>query len=89
VPVSTQWGAQGYFYPIQIAQYGLSHYSKHVIKEKKTEEGESVRGEEVEVVCDAHLENSVDKWTTREQGWVERVRDTQLEGYVIQFKALG
>ncbi|XP_062404270.1 glucuronic acid epimerase a [Sardina pilchardus] len=30
VPVSTQWGTQGYFYPIQIAQYGLSHYSKNL-----------------------------------------------------------
>ena len=27
VPVSVQWSAEGYFYPIQIAQYGLSHYS--------------------------------------------------------------
>lgn len=31
VPISTQWGPQGYFYPIQIAQYGLSHYSKYLI----------------------------------------------------------
>lgn len=30
VPISTQWGPQGYFYPIQIAQYGLSHYSKNL-----------------------------------------------------------
>lgn len=30
VPLSTQWGPQGYFYPIQIAQYGLSHYSKNL-----------------------------------------------------------
>lgn len=27
VPVSSQWKAKGHFYPIQIAQYGLSHYS--------------------------------------------------------------
>uniref|UniRef100_A0A8C4X0H4 heparosan-N-sulfate-glucuronate 5-epimerase n=1 Tax=Eptatretus burgeri TaxID=7764 RepID=A0A8C4X0H4_EPTBU len=30
VPISTQWGPQGYFYAIQIAQYGLSHYSKNL-----------------------------------------------------------
>ncbi|NXU46257.1 GLCE epimerase, partial [Drymodes brunneopygia] len=30
VPLSTQWGPQGYFYPIQIAQYGLSHFSKNL-----------------------------------------------------------
>ena len=28
VPVSTQWDPKGYFYPIQIAQFGLEHYSK-------------------------------------------------------------
>lgn len=32
MPLSTQWGPQGYFYPIQIAQYGLSHYSKKVVE---------------------------------------------------------
>ncbi|XP_064642168.1 D-glucuronyl C5-epimerase-like isoform X2 [Lineus longissimus] len=38
VPLSTQWGPQGYFYPIQIAQFGLSHYSKFLVeKEPLTE----------------------------------------------------
>jgi len=31
VPVSTQWNPHGYYYPTQIAQFGLSHYSKNVI----------------------------------------------------------
>uniref|UniRef100_A0A8C2HWE0 heparosan-N-sulfate-glucuronate 5-epimerase n=1 Tax=Cyprinus carpio TaxID=7962 RepID=A0A8C2HWE0_CYPCA len=30
VPISTQWSPEGHFYPIQIAQYGLSHYSKNL-----------------------------------------------------------
>ncbi|XP_061198387.1 D-glucuronyl C5-epimerase-like [Saccostrea echinata] len=30
VPISTQWERKGHYYPIQIAQYGLSHYSKHL-----------------------------------------------------------
>lgn len=30
VPISTQWQATGYFYPTQIAQFGLSHYSKNL-----------------------------------------------------------
>nr|CAG4650783.1 EOG090X0272 [Simocephalus serrulatus]SVE94105.1 EOG090X0272 [Simocephalus serrulatus] len=30
VPVSTQWEASGYYYPVQVAQYGLSHYSKNL-----------------------------------------------------------
>jgi heparosan-N-sulfate-glucuronate 5-epimerase len=32
VPVSTQWDVNGYYYPIQIAQFGLSHYSKYVLE---------------------------------------------------------
>lgn len=30
VPISTQWESQGYFYPTQIAQFGLSHFSKNL-----------------------------------------------------------
>lgn len=30
VPISTQWETQGYFYATQIAQFGLSHYSKNL-----------------------------------------------------------
>ena len=29
VPITTQWDVKGYYYPTQIAQYGLSHLSKH------------------------------------------------------------
>lgn len=29
VPISTQWNAEGYFYATQIAQFGLTHYSKN------------------------------------------------------------
>lgn len=28
MPVTNQWKKSGHFYPIQIAQYGLSQYSK-------------------------------------------------------------
>lgn len=30
VPVSTQWEKRGYFYPTQIAQFALAHYSKNL-----------------------------------------------------------
>lgn len=30
VPISTQWEKRGYFYPTQIAQFALAHYSKHL-----------------------------------------------------------
>lgn len=35
VPISTQWGSQGHYYPIQIAQYGLSHYSKYLVSSEE------------------------------------------------------
>ena len=35
VPLSNQWSKDGYFYAVQIAQYGLSHYSKN-LAEKST-----------------------------------------------------
>uniref|UniRef100_T1JNE4 heparosan-N-sulfate-glucuronate 5-epimerase n=1 Tax=Strigamia maritima TaxID=126957 RepID=T1JNE4_STRMM len=48
VPVSTQWDARGYYYPIQISQYGLSHYSKNITEPKPKsviyEDGEIHRG---------------------------------------------
>lgn len=28
--MSTQWEASGYYYPVQVAQFGLSHYSKNL-----------------------------------------------------------
>lgn len=34
VPLSTQWNSRGYYYPTQIAQYGLSHYSKNLTEPK-------------------------------------------------------
>ncbi|XP_061396807.1 D-glucuronyl C5-epimerase B [Musca vetustissima] len=30
VPISTQWEKRGYYYPTQIAQFALSHYSKNL-----------------------------------------------------------
>lgn len=33
VPISTQWYPAGHFYPTQIAQFGLSHYSKNLTKQ--------------------------------------------------------
>ena len=48
VPVSTQWEALGYFYPTQVAQFGLSHYSKNLTepepRSKVLEDGNSVEG---------------------------------------------
>ncbi|CAL4115809.1 unnamed protein product [Meganyctiphanes norvegica] len=49
VPISTQWQSSGYTYPIQIAQFGLSHYCKHLTKESPKkfilEDGETHKGQ--------------------------------------------
>lgn len=48
VPVSTQWQPQGYFYPTQIAQFGLAHYSKNMTEPEPhqvvVEDGDKERG---------------------------------------------
>ena len=36
VPISTQWNKEGYFYSTQIAQFALSHWSKHVRRKNRT-----------------------------------------------------
>ncbi|XGW17836.1 hypothetical protein V3C99_002445 [Haemonchus contortus] len=42
VPMSTQWSATPYYYPIQIAQYGLQHYSRMLVN--KTDEDAIEKG---------------------------------------------
>ncbi|KRX99400.1 D-glucuronyl C5-epimerase [Trichinella pseudospiralis] len=32
VPMSVQWSQRGYYYPVQIGQYGLEHYSRSIIE---------------------------------------------------------
>ncbi|CAD5211368.1 unnamed protein product [Bursaphelenchus okinawaensis] len=52
VPMSTQWQETPYFYPIQIAQFGLQHYSKlqtdphaskHTISDVQTNSAKTIR----------------------------------------------
>jgi len=35
--MSSQWNSDGYYYPTQIAQYGLSHYSKYIANRRRFE----------------------------------------------------
>ncbi|ELT98840.1 hypothetical protein CAPTEDRAFT_116543, partial [Capitella teleta] len=67
VPLSTQWGPQGYFYPIQIAQYGLSHFSKHLVRSTRNasllEDAESRDTSKWSTIGDAKVLNSKDAET--------------------------
>ena len=80
VPLSNQWGQQGYFYPIQIAQYGLSHYSKYVKK--------SVKSSRAVVVEDAE-DGTTSRWSTVGDAAVHNVLDTDAHSRVIQFETAG
>lgn len=80
VPLSNQWGQQGYFYPIQIAQYGLSHYSKYVKK--------SVKSRQPVVIEDAE-DGSSSHWAVTGDGTVHNVFDADAHSRVIQFQTSG
>jgi heparosan-N-sulfate-glucuronate 5-epimerase len=78
VPLSTQWGPQGYFYPIQIAQFGLSHYSKFLVEKEPF----------TEVYEDGSDDGS--KWMTQEgRSSVTTVMDEDLHQKVIKFDSKG
>ncbi|CAI2349231.1 unnamed protein product [Caenorhabditis sp. 36 PRJEB53466] len=45
VPMSTQWDPVPYYYPIQIAQYGLQHYSRMKLAQNSSKSDEVIVGE--------------------------------------------
>lgn len=82
VPLSTQWGPQGYFYAIQIAQYGLSHYSKNL-----TERAPHV--EVYDTAEDRDSRASSAPWTVPKGCSLSRVYDKIRSTTVRQFSAPG
>jgi len=81
VPISTQWDPKGYFYPTQIAQYALSHYSMHDLSSgKKTisyfEDGETY-------IADFEADN--DNVGDFEGDGPHRVIDTDTDMKVVHF----
>ncbi len=78
VPISTQWGPEGYFYPIQIAQYGLSHYSKYLGETKRTK------------IVVEEAEDDLGKWKTPdEMSSVEIVYEPSKNTHVVEFDTAG
>ena len=80
VPVSTQWGPQGYFYPTQIAQYALSHYSKFL------KVGDIGDGGDPLVIEDAEDESTT-RWTSRGSASIQIVVDQNKMSRVVEFQA--
>ncbi|XP_058806182.1 D-glucuronyl C5-epimerase [Phymastichus coffea] len=73
VPISTQWESQGYYYPTQIAQFGLSHYSKNLT------EPESVK----KIIEDA--DKTKQEWIVPQGSVMSRIYDKHINSYVMKY----
>ena len=73
VPISTQWESQGYYYPTQIAQFGLSHYSKNLTEpepyKKLIEDSERARQD----------------WIVPQGSVMSRIYDKRVNSYVMKY----
>ena len=95
MPVSQQWDVAGYYYPIQIAQYGLSHYSKY-IAERRLSETKPPSPRPSTVVFTARDDDDARSPMT-DGGWrrsaatgvLRRAYDSDLQRNVYQFKTPG
>ncbi|XP_046376711.1 D-glucuronyl C5-epimerase-like [Haliotis rufescens] len=75
VPVSTQWTPEGHYYPIQIAQYGLSHHSKYMMD-----------GEPDVIILEDGEEDSPADWIVPEQrSFAVLKNDASKFSHVVQF----
>jgi len=97
VPMSSQWNSDGYYYPTQIAQYGLSHYSKYVAErrrsETETQSSSSTLWSRVSAGGDDGIRSAVVKArgelltpTIRTSDVLRRVYDAAVRRYVYRFK---
>lgn len=73
VPVSTQWEVQGYYYPTQIAQFGLSHYSKNLTEPEPRRK----------IIDDS--EQDVANWIVPKFAIFDRIYDNPLNTKIIKF----
>ncbi|XP_012275001.1 D-glucuronyl C5-epimerase [Orussus abietinus] len=73
VPISTQWESQGYYYPTQIAQFGLSHYSKNLTEpephKKIIEDSDKIR----------------QNWLVPQGSIINRVYDKRVNSFVLKY----
>nr|CAB3249271.1 D-glucuronyl C5-epimerase [Phallusia mammillata] len=76
VPVSTQWDANGYFYPIQISQYGMSHYSKNLFQKPPKRN----------VYEDGQISSQVRWKATNRYCHYESILDKETDSHVIKFE---
>lgn len=82
VPVSSQWNQKGHFYPIQIAQYGLSHYN--MLQLDGDSEGKEKIFEDAETVSDVNW-----NWSAPKTAQIANVFDKERNSRVFQFSTTG
>lgn len=73
VPVSIQWEPLGYYYPTQIAQFGLAHYSKNLTEPEPRRK----------VIDDS--ESVLAAWTESKGSVIARIKDSSKYSEVLQF----
>ncbi|KAI8795366.1 D-glucuronyl C5-epimerase [Biomphalaria glabrata] len=75
VPITTQWNKDGYHYPIQVAQYGLSHHAKHI-----------VNGDPDQIVLEDGEEDNLSDWVMPDKkSQVKTDRDADKKTRVVEF----
>ncbi|XP_050310282.1 D-glucuronyl C5-epimerase B [Anthonomus grandis grandis] len=74
VPVSTQWESQGYYYPTQIAQFGLSHYSKNLTEP------------EPRTVVLEDAEKELASWIVPETAHLQKVFNDKFDTQILEFR---
>uniref|UniRef100_H2XK55 heparosan-N-sulfate-glucuronate 5-epimerase n=1 Tax=Ciona intestinalis TaxID=7719 RepID=H2XK55_CIOIN len=80
VPLSTQWHIEGYYYGIQIAQFGMSHYSKHMTQKPPTKQVYENAEGSVQVLKQNSRWSSSNKYCL-----VENEEDKERNSRVIKF----
>ncbi|XP_071482366.1 D-glucuronyl C5-epimerase B-like [Diadema antillarum] len=79
VPLSNQWDQQSYYYPIQIAQFGLTHYCKNLTESPPT----------MTVYKDASS-GDLSAWSSPDPRSQLRIIDDEEQGsLVLEFKTAG
>ncbi|EDW01988.1 D-glucuronyl C5-epimerase B [Drosophila grimshawi] len=74
VPVSTQWEKRGYFYPTQIAQFALAHYSKNLTEPTPR----------IHILEDA--DGNQCEWTTPKTSNMTRIWHHKFNTSIVQFE---
>ena len=75
VPVTTQWSPAGYYYPTQIAQFALSHFSSQLANKNKNTEDKTVIEDDI-----------LDEVLTNNKPAAGRVIDEDSQNLVIEFQ---